>query len=72
MMAIYRMELGFRWISSILKWLRSLRKKSQVGSPNPHWKKDFETTISCVLGVGISSSLAGPIGGQCEGEEGDH
>jgi hypothetical protein len=29
-----------------------------VGKPNPHWKKEDNTTISLVFGVGISSPLA--------------
>jgi hypothetical protein len=30
-----------------------------VGKPNPCWKKEDNTTISLVFGVGISSPLAG-------------
>jgi hypothetical protein len=30
----------------------------ELGSPNPRWKKEENTTISFVLGVGISSSTA--------------
>jgi hypothetical protein len=33
--------------------------KSQVGKPNLRWKKEDNTTISLVFGVGISSPLAG-------------
>jgi hypothetical protein len=32
---------------------------SQAGMPNPRWKKEENTTISFVLGVGMSSPIVG-------------
>jgi hypothetical protein len=39
--------------------MKKVTRNSQVGRPNPRWKKEVNTKISLVLGVGIYLSFAG-------------